>query len=79
MVVEKYHRKVMNGNVMFVELNFQERVETEHLKKEGNNGKVCSCIGARYCLGAIVSVFSILFLRARIHCDFLTSNSKLLT
>jgi hypothetical protein len=30
----------MNGNVTFVELNFQERVEEEHLKKEGNDGKV---------------------------------------
>ena len=47
MVVEKYHRKVMNGNVMFVELNFQERVEEEHLKKEGNNGETYWGIRAR--------------------------------
>jgi hypothetical protein len=30
----------MNGNVTFVGLNFQERVEEDHLKKEGNNGEV---------------------------------------
>ena len=30
----------MNGNVTFVGLNFQERVEEEHLKKEGNNGEI---------------------------------------
>jgi hypothetical protein len=30
----------MNGNVTFVELNFQEKVEEKHLKKEGNNGKL---------------------------------------
>ena len=29
----------MNGSVTFVGLNFQERVEEEHLKKEGNNGE----------------------------------------
>jgi hypothetical protein len=40
-VVKKFHRKLRNGNVTFVELNFQERVEEEHLKKEGNNGKMC--------------------------------------
>jgi hypothetical protein len=40
-VVKKYRRKLTNGNVTFVELNFQERVEEEHLKKEGNNGKMC--------------------------------------
>ena len=39
MVVEEYHKKIMNGNVTFVGLNFQERVEEEHLKKEGNNGE----------------------------------------
>ena len=38
-VVEKLHEKVMNGNVTFVGLNFQGRVEEEHLKKEGNNGE----------------------------------------
>ena len=30
----------MNGNVTFAGLNFQERVEEEHLKKEGNNGEI---------------------------------------
>jgi hypothetical protein len=37
-VVEKYHKKVMNGNVTFVGLNFQERKVEKHLKKEGNDG-----------------------------------------
>ena len=55
----------MNGNVTFVGLNFQERVEEEHLKKEGNNGKVYYGIGARYLLGAIVPVFSTLLLRLK--------------
>ena len=38
MEVEKYHKKVMNGNVMFVELSFQERAEEELLRKEENDG-----------------------------------------
>jgi hypothetical protein len=29
----------MNGNVTYVGLNFQERVEEKHPKKEGNNGE----------------------------------------
>ena len=33
----------MNGNVTFVGLNFQGRVEEEHLKKEGNNGEARAC------------------------------------
>jgi len=37
----------MNGNVAFVGLNFQERVEEEHLKKEGNNGEAYWGIRAR--------------------------------
>jgi len=37
----------MNGNVTFVGLNFQERVEEEHLKKEGDNGEACWGIRAR--------------------------------
>ena len=37
----------MNGNVTFVGLNFQERVEEEHLKKEGNNGESYWGIRAR--------------------------------
>jgi hypothetical protein len=30
----------MNGSAASVGLNFQERVEEKHLKKEGNNGEV---------------------------------------
>ena len=37
----------MNGNATFVGLNFQERVEEEHLKKEGNNGETYWGIRAR--------------------------------
>ena len=39
----------MNGNVTFVGLNFQERVEEEHLKKEGNNGESYWVIRALAC------------------------------
>jgi hypothetical protein len=37
----------MNGNVTYVGLNFQERVEEEHLEKEGNNGETYWDIFAR--------------------------------
>ena len=46
MVVEKQHEKVMNGNVTFVGLNFQERVDEGHLKKEENNGEAHAILGA---------------------------------
>ena len=39
MVVENYHRKVMNGNVAYVGQSFQERVREKHQKKEENDGK----------------------------------------
>jgi hypothetical protein len=47
MVVEKLHIKIMNGNVIYVGLNFQERVEEKHPKKEGNNGEAYLGIHAR--------------------------------
>ena len=40
MVVEKYHKKVMNGNVAFVGQGFQERAKEKHLKKEENDGEL---------------------------------------
>jgi len=57
----------MNGNVAFVGLNFQERVEEEHLKKEGNNGEAYWVIRARDLIGAIEPVFSTLTLTLRAH------------
>ena len=40
----------MNGNVTFVGLNFLERKEEKHLKKEGNDGEtVCVArVNARF-------------------------------
>jgi hypothetical protein len=37
----------MNGNVIYVGLNFQERAEEKHPKKEGNNGEANMGIHAR--------------------------------
>jgi hypothetical protein len=39
-VVEKYHKKVMNGSVTFVGQNFQESVAEKHQKKEERDGKI---------------------------------------
>lgn len=46
----------MNGNVTFVWLNFQVRVEEEHLKKEGNNGEDYWIIRARISRAYFISV-----------------------
>jgi hypothetical protein len=39
-IKQKGNEWKLNGNVTFAGLNFQERVEEEHLKKEGNNGEI---------------------------------------
>ena len=58
MVVEKLHKKVMHGNVTFVGLNFQERVEEGHPKREGNNGETHWSTRTQDPLGMTVPVFS---------------------
>ena len=39
MAVKKYHKKEVNGNVIFVGQNFLESEKEKHLKKERNDGK----------------------------------------
>ena len=41
-VVEKLHIKIMNGNVIYVGLNFQERAEEEQQNKKRDNGEDCA-------------------------------------
>jgi hypothetical protein len=38
-VVEKYHRKVMYGNAMFVGKSFLERVDQKPQRKVENDGR----------------------------------------